>query len=240
MTAKHFVIAGLSATGKTTIVNRIGRSGIAMTVPEHNDWIGGSHNFPKTPTTIKEKKDKQDYFLNIDLERYKWVKRHELHNKLIISDSDFTSPLAHNYAERWLYPDLDIYAWLIEKYCHLIENGQIKPADMYFFLDSTLIERKERRAIQYQQRRRNDIFFSGRFPSDMRKFYWILMHPDSPRAVLPCLWHPYHNNLDIEEKTIREKITHFSSKYTIKCNISKLVNVLRSTISDPPEDYGDY
>jgi hypothetical protein len=233
---RHFVFSGLSATGKTTIVNRIGNSGLAITVPEHNDWIGGSHNFPKSPNTVNEKKEKQDFFLNIDLNRYKWAKDSIPSKKIIISDSDFTSTLAHNYAERWLYPHLDIYEWLVEKYCCLLEDELLKPADLYFFLDSTLTERKARRAIQYQQRKRNDIFFSGRFPNDMRRFYWILMHSDSPRSVLPCLWLSYHDDIDIEEKQIREKITYWLSRKPPQINISQLVSVLRSTINDRPED----
>lgn len=235
---RHFVFSGLSASGKTTVVNLLGKDPRVAVVPEHNDWIGGSQNFPKAPTTIEEKKSKQEFFLNIDQERHRWVVEHQPNMKFIISDADFTSPLAHNYAERWRYPDLDIYAWMVDRYCELLERGDLAPASFYVFLDATLHERNARRASEFARRKRNDMFFTGPFPDHMRHFYWILMHPDSPRAALPSHWHQHRDSSAVEVARIRTMLDEQAAEPSQLTDISRLVDTLRSTVNDRPDELG--
>ena len=232
---RRFVLAGLSATGKTTALRALAKSPDVTTVPEHNDWIGGSQNFPKAPKTIEEKKAKQRFFLQIDLELQKWVTAHLGEHPYIISDSDFTSPLAHNYAERWLIPELDIYAWLVETYCEMLQSGQLSPASLYIYLDATLEQRRERRLSEMTVRRRNDMFFTEPFPTRMRRFYWVLMHPDSPRAVLPACWHSHDGSCDEELPRIRSAMESSAQRPKQEVDIQALIEVLRSTISDSPD-----
>jgi deoxyadenosine/deoxycytidine kinase len=232
--SKHIVLSGLSASGKTTLVRRLAEHPSVAIVPEHNDWIGGSDNFPKAPKTIEEKQAKQRFFLRIDIERHRWMLEHRDCVRVIVSDADFTSPLAHNYAERWLYPELDVYAWLVETYCQLLERSVLAPAGFYIYLDPAFEERGSRRAAD-MNRRRNDMFFTEPFPTRMRRFYWILMHPDSPRAVLPALWHRADRPADVEAEHLWRAIEERVVDPTREIDVERLVWTLRWTISNPPD-----
>lgn len=237
--SKHVVLSGLSASGKTTLVQRLAEHPGVAIVPEHSDWIGGSQNFPKIPNTIEEKRVKQQFFLRIDIERQRWVREHRDKVRVIISDADFTSPLAHNYAERWLYPELDIYPWLVETYCEQLERGELAPASFYIYLDATLQERVSRRIGQMNRRRRNDMFFAEPFPTRMQRFYWILMHPDSPRAVLPGLWYRADQPADTVAEDLWQTLKGRASELTSPVNVEHLARILRSTISDSPDPNSD-
>ncbi len=186
--ALHLVISGLSAAGKTTLVQALGRLDSVLVVPEHVDWIGGSKNFPRFPENIQQKKDKQRFFMDLDRQRFQWVQDHLTQADIIVTDTDFTSPLAHNYAERWLYPELDVYNWLVDEYGAMLRKGEVGLADAYIYLDVPLEDRKKRRRKDWPARRRNDLFFKEPFPDQMRYFYWSLMHSNSPRAALCCDW----------------------------------------------------
>lgn len=230
---KHIVISGLSATGKTTLLRHMGQLSDVITVPEHIDWIGGGKNFPKAPLTIEEKKEKQRFFLQLDIERNRWARQHLNKARIILSDSDFTSPLAHNYAERWLHPHLDVYEWLIETYCECLYRGELVPADGYIYLDATLEQRVARRQSD-TNRKRNEIFFTKPFPDNMRCFYFSIMHSSSPRSVLPTTWYNYSGVLHEEIKNILQSIEQFSHHHT-SVDIEKLKQSLRSTVSDSPQ-----
>lgn len=228
------VIAGLSATGKTTLVRRLEEASDVAVVPEHNDWIGGSQNFPKVPTTLAEKQAKQEFFLNIDLERYKWAKERVDQGRLVVCDSDFTSPLAHNYGERWMIPDMDIYPWMVERYIEHMEHGRLAPADGYVYLDATLEERSARRAADAGVRKRNDMFFGEVFPADMRRFYHALMHPDSPRRVLPAEWVAYPAPAEAQFEQIRALVLGVARRARTAADLTAIAAVLRDTVNDAP------
>lgn len=131
-----------------------------------------------------------------------------------MADSDFTAVLAHNYAERWLYPDLDVYPWLVQRYVGLLEAGELVPASGYLCLDVTLEQRVERRKKDWPDRRRNDMFFQGRFPERMRRFYWMLMHPDAWDGLL-------------------DVVSDLSAQRHGPC-MESLITALRATVDDPP------
>jgi deoxyadenosine/deoxycytidine kinase len=232
--ARHFVFSGLSASGKTTMAKMLAKHPGVEMVPEHNDWIGGSHNFPKAPNTVDEKRAKQEFFMRIDLERHKWVEDHSEQAKMIISDADFTSPLAHNYAERWLYPKLNVYEWLVDSYCKRLKSGELAPANFYVYLDPDLDERRRRRGSD-TGRRRNDMFFTEPFPTRMRRFYWTLLHPVSPRAALQGFWHPYLGSAECEEGRLWEWLQKRTATAPPRIDIDRLIEVLHDTISDPPD-----
>ncbi len=172
--SRFIVISGLPASGKTTLINNLIdiNADIAL-VPEHVDWVKGK--FPPTPTNKQEKIDKQKFFLDLDIERYKWAQDKLQTHDIVISDTDFLSPLSHNYAERVLLPEFDIYEWMIEQYSNALKAGNLGLPDLYVYLDTSLDKRNEFRASD-MERKRNEMFFTSPFPENMREFYYQLMH----------------------------------------------------------------
>ena len=138
------------------------------------------------------------------------------------------------YAERWLTPELDVYPWLVETYCEMLERGDLAPADFYIYLDPPIDERRRRRASD-ANRRRNDMFFTQPFPTRMRRFYWILMHPDSQRAALPALWHHHLQPTDVEAQSLWRTISERAERPPGQIDVAHLVRTLRSTVADPAD-----
>lgn len=196
---KLIVISGLPACGKSTLIRKLQEKYNIITVPEHNEWVKGK--FPKVPENIEEKIEKQKFFLNLDMARYNWAMEHKDKADLIISDTDFTSPLAHNYAERWLLPDFNIYDWMVDEYLKQLNLKQLGLADYYIYLDVNFENRLKRRESDLQDtgRKRNDMFFTNPFPQNMRQFYYIMINDKSPRRCLPSAW--YDNCKSTEEAT---------------------------------------
>jgi len=139
--SQFIVISGLPASGKTALIKGLIdlNSEIAI-VPEHVDWVKGK--FPPNPTNKQEKIDKQKFFLDLDIERYKWAEDKLKTHDLVISDTDFLSPLAHNFAERHLLPDFDIYDWMVEEYSANLKSGDLGLPDLYIY---RCLFRKKRR-----------------------------------------------------------------------------------------------
>jgi deoxyadenosine/deoxycytidine kinase len=223
------VFCGLPASGKTTIINRLKELfKDLIIVPEHNEWVNG--NFPPKPTNIEEKIKKQEFFLDLDIKRYEWAKE-RLDNKLVVSDTDFLSPISHNYAERALIPDLNIYNWIVENYTKALNNGLLGLPDLYIYLDSKPENRllKREQSLNETGRKRNDIFFTEPFPTLMRDFYYRSMSPLSEEKCLPSFW--YNNDEDQEQsiKNIQEFISNFSVVKS-SSNIEILNQFLAKTI----------
>jgi deoxyadenosine/deoxycytidine kinase len=193
------VVAGLPSAGKTTVCRLLAERMNGILVPEHNDWIGGSENFPPAPRNHDEKIAKQEFFLNIDLARGRWSAERRTEGELVLSDSDFLAPLAHNFAERWLLPELDIYAWMVETYGKLLKEGALAPADAYVYLDVPLEERERRRRLD--SRVRADFFFEEPFASNMRLFYDTIFRGD---ADLNAAWLPHDASVEVEVERAEE------------------------------------
>ncbi|HLE11655.1 MAG: hypothetical protein A2504_00485 [Bdellovibrionales bacterium RIFOXYD12_FULL_39_22] len=229
---KHIVICGQSASGKTTLVNYLAKKYSCPIVPEHVDWIGGSKNFPKSPNTIVEKKAKQKFFFDLDVERYNWTKNELEHSPLVISDADFTSPLAHNYAERWFYPELDVYGWMVETYSELLRKKILAPADAYVYLDVSLEQRIVRRKSEMNNRKRNDVFFKEPFPSNMRQFYFLLMNSGSTKKAVTSTWIKYDGLLNDSNELICDFIGRQMHSGDTKVQAEALIRILEGTILD--------
>jgi deoxyadenosine/deoxycytidine kinase len=227
---KLIVVSGLSATGKTTIVRALSRFLGVPALPEHNDWIGGSRNFPRAPVTRDEKKAKQHFFLEIDRERYRLARDLLRREELVLCDSDFTAPLAHNYAERWARPDLDVYDWLVQLYGDSIDRREVGPAHAYLYLDASLDRRRERRAADVD-RSRNGAFFQAPFADGMRRFYHAMMHPDSPRRALNAAWFPYEGGQE-EALPILANLLESLTTPVRPTDLDRLKSSLRSTVKD--------
>ncbi len=185
--SRFIVISGIPASGKTTLINNLIDidSKIAL-VPEHVDWV--KSEFPPKPTNKQEKIDKQQFFLALDIERYKWAKEALKTHDIVVSDTDFLSPLSHNYAERILMPEFDIYEWMIEQYSKALKSGDLGLPDAYVYLDTSSNRRHKYRATDIE-RKRNEMFFTSPFPENMRESYHILMHDSSNHKCLNNLWY---------------------------------------------------
>jgi hypothetical protein len=194
------VLSGLPASGKTTLVRFLGAQPKSVTVPEHCEWSNSRLLIPPQPKTLTEKKNKQLFFFQIDLKRAAWA-RSQAGAHHIICDSDFFTPLAHNYAERKLFPDLDVYPWLVDLYLEALSHGKLCIADLYIFLDPPSNLRAERRAADVT-RKRNDVFFQPDFASSMRDFYHHLMTPTSPWNVVNSVRIENDSDLKTTEATL--------------------------------------
>ena len=186
---KFVVISGLPASGKSTLIRALKEKYNIVIVPEHNEWV--NNNFPKKPENKQEKIEKQKFFLNLDIARYNWAMEHLNEADVVLSDTDFTSPLAHNYAERWQAGAFDIYKELVEEYGNCLKNGQLGLPDRYIYLDVSLDMRLNRRSEDFliTERKRNDLFFTSPFPQNMRHFYYLMMNEESDKKSLPSVWY---------------------------------------------------
>lgn len=186
---KFVVVSGLPASGKSTLIKALREKYNIVIVPEHNEWV--NNNFPKKPENKQEKIEKQKFFLNLDVARYNWAMEHLNEADVVLSDTDFTSPLAHNYAERWQAGAFDIYAELVEEYASCLKSGKLGLADKYIYLDVSLDMRLNRRKEDFEttERKRNDLFFTPPFPQNMRHFYYQMMNEESKRKSLPAIWY---------------------------------------------------
>ena len=191
---KFVVISGLPASGKSTLIKALKEKYNIVIVPEHNEWV--NNKFPKKPENKQEKIEKQKFFLNIDVARYNWAMEHLNEADVVLSDTDFTSPLAHNYAERWQEGAFDIYAELVDEYVSCLKTGKLGLADKYIYLDVSLDDRLKRRKEDFEttERKRNDLFFTLSFSQNMRYFYYQMMNDASERKSLPAIWYDNHKS----------------------------------------------
>lgn len=229
---KLVVISGLPASGKSTLIRELKEKYGVISVPEHNEWVKGK--FPKVPENIEEKIEKQRFFLNLDIARYNWAMEHLDKTDIIISDTDFTSPLAHNYAERWLLPDFNIYDWMVDEYIEQLKAKKLGLADYYIYLDVSFENRLKRREEDFQNsgRKRNDMFFTNPFPRDMREFHYIMINENSHRKCLPSTW--YDNTKDIREAAddLWDIISKVKKDETPEETFNKFANSLQDTKND--------
>jgi deoxyadenosine/deoxycytidine kinase len=223
-------IVGLPATGKSTLVKHLSQIPGVIEVPERTEWLCKSQNFKKIPVTIEDKKAKQELFLEIDCERYKWAQNCLDKADIILCISDFTFPLAYMYAERWLLPEMDLYEWLVEKYCSFIDQGKVGIAHSYIYLDATLYQRQNRRELNKNQPRSN-LFFEDRFSANMRRFYYDLIHPLSDRKVLPAVWYDYSHSCD-EEFPALKSVIYSLGNCIDEVDLESFKTVLLSTVKD--------
>ena len=207
---KFVVVSGLPASGKSTLIKALKEKYNIVIVPEHNEWV--NNNFPKKPENKQEKIEKQKFFLNLDVARYNWAMEHLNDADVVLSDTDFTSPLAHNYAERWQAGAFDIYAELVEEYASCLKSGKLGLADKYIYLDVSLDMRLNRRKEDFEttERKRNDLFFTPPFPQNMRHFYYHLMKDESERKSLPAVWYDNYKIM-IEALAIPNRKFHINS-----------------------------
>ena len=229
---KLVVVSGLPASGKSTLIKALKEKYNIVIVPEHNEWV--NNKFPKKPENKEEKIEKQKFFLNIDVARYNWAKEHLDKADVVLSDTDFTSPLAHNYAERWQEGAFDIYAELVDEYTSCLKSGKLGLADKYIYLDVSLDERLNRRMEDFEttERKRNDLFFTPPFPQNMMHFYYQMMCEESERKCLPAVWYDNCKSKtealeDMWEFIIKTQKADDTQKIT-----DEFVRVLMATVDD--------
>ena len=229
---KFVVISGLPASGKSTLIKALKEKYNVVIVPEHNEWV--NNKFPKKPENKQEKIDKQKFFLNLDVERYNWAMNHIDKADVVLSDTDFTSPLAHNYAERWQEGAFDIYAELVEEYGSYLREGKLGLPDKYIYLDVSLDDRASRRKEDFEntERKRNDLFFTPPFPQNMRHFYYQMMNDESKRKSLPAVW---YDNCKRKEEALSDLwniIAKIQKSAEQENMVDKFINALNLTVND--------
>lgn len=181
----YIVICGLSASGKTSLVQRW-QTQLAefFKVPEHTDFLDTENNLSLTPSNKTQKKQKQNLIFELDILRSQWAKQKVAQSKWIISDKDFTSALAYTYAEYRLGAENQIFDWLVKKYVQQLHSGSLYLADYYFYLDLPLKMRVNRRRKD-QHRVRKSTFFEPDFAMFQREFYVHLFNHQSNSFSLP-------------------------------------------------------
>lgn len=221
------VLAGLSATGKTTLMNWLSAQHGWLQIPEHKEWRT-KHNKPSSVSTIEQKKQKQLFFYDIDRDRSEWARNKAAQGMTVVADSDFLSPLAHNFSERRQTPELDVYPWLVDLYTAALLSDQLTVGDAYVYLDASLNTRKARRVTD-NGRQRNSLFFESDFAQRMREFYYLFLYPCSEQRILNSTWLSYDKSFD----EVAPAANHEISELLHKCqqiNLHNLIKLLRSTI----------
>lgn len=165
----HVVLTGMPACGKTSILNRLVASCNAHPIPELVEWIRGRIQLPPQPMTRAEKMAKQELLLSIDIERSHAAEAAFDDGNLVVTDTDFTSALAYNAADRNRASHLDVFDWLLDRYEQALEAGNLRYPNLYIFLNTSLECRLSRR-VEDGDRIRNSIFFDPVFSEQMEGY----------------------------------------------------------------------
>ncbi len=153
---------------------------------------------------------------------------------VVLSDTDFTLPLAHNYAERWIEGAFDIYAELVEEYSNYLKAGKLGSPDKYIYLDVSLEARLNRRSEDFfnTERKRNDLFFTPSFPQNMRHFYYHLMKDESERKSLPAVWYDNYKSKEEALEDLWNIVLKVENSDNREMIISDFVKNLALTVDD--------
>ena len=164
----HVVLTGLPACGKTSILNQLVARCNAHPIPELVEWIRGRIQLPPQPKTRAEKIAKQELLLSIDIERSRAARTALDETKLVVMDTDFTSALAYNAADKYRSPQLDVFDWLLDQHVEAIATGDLIHPDLYVCLDASIECRRDRslKDVRY----RNAIFFNRAFSERMETY----------------------------------------------------------------------
>ena len=225
---KIIVLAGLPASGKTTLLKRLESQPGVVVVPSPLDWLGGVRHLPAIATTVQTKLEAQRFLMTLDVERHKFAREQAQRVPLVVMDTDFTANLALHHAERRRQPRIDVYQWMIEAYCQYLDRGRISLAEGYVYLDAALAQRLERRSLD-KKRKRNLIYFEAPLPDDMQGWYerfFATQTEDS--GVNAYWWHeaaPAERDVDFIRALIDELLATGSA-----VRPEQFKNVLRATL----------
>jgi thymidylate kinase len=196
-TGRIIVISGLPASGKTSVVRRFAELGMAAVIPEHKEWLETRFPGHIKPRDVREKQEKQQILLTIDVERSQRALEYSQRGLDVVCDSDFVTTLAYNDAERRLFPLLDVFDWLVSRYCEGLENGELTLPDAYVFLDVPF-ETRLRRRQEDAQRKRNDMFFESPFGNLMRASYERFLATFQSEGLAEVYWRPFDREFEQE------------------------------------------
>lgn len=165
----HVVLTGMPACGKTSMLNHLVTRCEAHPIPELVEWIRGRIQLPPQPTTQAEKIAKQELLLDIDIERSCAAQAALSKGEVVIMDTDFTSVLAYNAADRHRALHLDVFDWLLNQHEQALDAGKLQYPNLYVHLKASLECRISRR-LEDGDRTRNSIFFEPAFSEQMEAY----------------------------------------------------------------------
>jgi len=218
---KLIVISGQSASGKTTLINRMKEEYSVAVTPRSTTFGDPAITFPEISPSLRETYQKQNYYFSLDCQASETAQTNREAHGLVFSDRDFMSALAHNYAIHRMRPEISVYPWMVHKYTQALKSGKLKQPDLHVFLDVSPEERKRRCQFDID-RKRDDCFFDPVFSSHIQSFYKRTL------ASSNSLWLDYENFMSSDE-FIKAVIT---KAQTPQKDTAELINSLKATVND--------
>ncbi|MBP3545508.1 MAG: deoxynucleoside kinase [Alphaproteobacteria bacterium] len=218
---KIITISGLSACGKTTLLNMLREKYGVFVAPSASSLRDKSKTFNDISATLEENIEKQKYYFELDKKVSAIAKHAKEEGRIVLCDRDFLSALSHNYAVHQQSPDTSVYPWMVQAYTNAIKEGELIIPDKHIFLDVSIEERKRRKSSE-PSRFRDNCFFEETFSGNMRDFYHGALQN------IPSLWVKYDTMEEIDK--IFEAVEQ--SKEENNASGHNLVNFLKGTIDD--------
>lgn len=219
---KIIVISGLSACGKTTLLNDLRLRYGAFLAPSSSSLRDKSRNFNDISPTLEENIEKQRYYFELDKKVSSIAQNARNDGKLVMGDRDFLSALAHNYAVHQKCPQKSVYPWMVNAYSQALTKQELVIPDLHIFLDVS-IEERLRRKNNDPERFRDDCFFESIFSRNMRNFYQKALQ------TIPSKWIDYNSKDGI--KDVFSEIER-AEKLPQPINPTNLINFLQDTVND--------
>jgi hypothetical protein len=165
------VVLGLTASGKSTFVEKASLAGNYSVIPEKEQY----HRLFKLPC-LGTKRDSfsiasQQYHIWLDHLRNYYAQQCLQKNMSVIYISDFLATLAYHYAVARLQGDFTLYAHALQQYSTLYRSRKIILPNCYLFLDVEDLVRERWMTKDSMNKERSDFFFRPAIADSFRYFY---------------------------------------------------------------------
>lgn len=174
-----FVVSGMPATGKSTLVRKLALQYNVELAPERKDYS----NFAKAQALYLEGSDHNEILLiveEIDRERSRYSMTPRA--KPLLAVSDWTSTVGYYFVCSILSCNTSIYFDLVHRYQSLLHKRQLVVPDGYIYLrinEELRIRRREEDKCQI----RSDQFFDPPFVRHFDRFFeYLFNNSESPIA----------------------------------------------------------
>lgn len=218
---KIITISGLSACGKTTLLNMLREKYGVFVAPSASSLRDKSKTFNDISATMEENIEKQKYYFELDKKVSAIASNAKNEGRIVLCDRDFLSALSHNYAVHQQSPETSVYPWMIQAYTDAIQSGELVIPDKHIFLDVSIEERKRRKSSE-PSRFRDNCFFEETFSGNMQQLYRGALQS------IPSLWVKYDSMEEIDK--IFEVIEQNPEGNGVSGH--DLINFLKGTLDD--------